>query len=107
MTDVPNVPNQPADDPRLLLSEPFRAVHFVFGLYYPEDRPLSGRALIGSLAALGYGDEAARGILLRLRRGGFLSSTRAGRTAAYALSSRSLALVGEISRRAALAPPVW
>jgi phenylacetic acid degradation operon negative regulatory protein len=95
------------DDPRLLLSEPFRAVHFVFGLYYPEDRALSGRALLGSLAALGYGDEAARGILLRLRRGGFLTSTRAGRTAAYALSPRSLALVGEISRRAALAPPRW
>lgn len=107
MVDVPNVLNRASDDPRLLLSGPFRAVHFVFGLSYPEVRPMSGRALLGSLAALGYGDEAARGILLRLRRGGFLTSTRAGRTAAYALSPRSLALVGEISRRAALAPPPW
>jgi phenylacetic acid degradation operon negative regulatory protein len=107
MVDVPNVLNQAADDPRLLLSEPFRAVHFVFGLTYPEVRPLSGRAVLGSLAALGYSDEAARGILLRLRRGGFLTSARSGRTAAYTLSPRSLALVGEISRRAALAPPPW
>jgi phenylacetic acid degradation operon negative regulatory protein len=106
--DVPNVLNQShADDPRLLLSEPFRAVHFVFGLFYPDGQPLPGRAVLGSLAALGFGEEASRGILLRLRRGGFLVSRRSGRTADYMLSPRSMLLVGEISRRATLAPPPW
>lgn len=107
MYDVPNVLNQSYDDPRLLLSEPFRAVHFVFGLFHPAIPPLPGRAVLGALEALGFGDEAARGILLRLRRRGFLESTRTGRSAAYALSPRSMALVDEISRRAALPPPAW
>ena len=107
MIDVPNVLNHTPDDPRLLLSEPFRAVHFVFGLFFPDLRPLPGRALLGSLSALGFGDEASRGIVLRLRRGGFLVSSRSGRTAAYTLSPRSAALVAEISRRAIEAPPAW
>jgi phenylacetic acid degradation operon negative regulatory protein len=107
MHDVPNVLNHAPDDPRLLLSEPFRAVHFVFGLFYPEPRPLPGRAVLGALAAVGFGDGASRGILLRLRRGGFLVSVRSGRTANYTLSGSSLVLVGEISRRATEAPPPW
>jgi DNA-binding transcriptional regulator PaaX len=107
MSDVPNVLNQPTSDPRLLLSEPFRAVHFVFGLFYPAIPPLPGRAVLGALAALGFGDEASRGILLRLRRGGYLQSNRAGRTADYALGPVSLALIDEISRRAAMPPRTW
>lgn len=107
MINVPNVLNRPPDDPRLLLSEPFRAAHFVYGLFSPELRPLPGRALLGSLSALGFGDEASRGIVLRLRRGGFLVSSRSGRTAAYTLSPRSAALVAEIARRAVAAPPAW
>ena len=107
MRDVPNVLNQFPDDPRLLLSEPFRAVHFVYGLFHPAIPALPGRAVLGALAALGFGDEAARGILLRLRRGGFIESTRAGRTAAYALAPRSVALIDEISRRTTEPPPPW
>ena len=112
MSDVPNVLNQdlgdePPADPRLLLSEPFRAVHFVYGLFHPDVRPLSGRALVGSLAALGFGDEASRGILLRLRRAGFLESRRTGREAAYAASPRSLALLDEMARRSTQPPPAW
>ncbi len=90
-----------------LRREPFRAVHFVFGLFHPEGTSLSGRALLGSLGTLGFGDEAARGILLRLRRGGFLESRRSGRQAAYTLSPRSTRLVDEIARRSSEPPPPW
>ncbi len=109
MNDVPNVLNQPRpDDPRLLLSEPFRAVHFVFGLMRPNRADgLSGRAVLGALAALGYGGEASRGILLRLRRGGFLESRRVGREAVYTLTPRSAALVDAMSRRVTEPPPAW
>ena len=108
MLDVPNVLNTaPPDDPRLLLSEPFRAVHFVYGLFYPDIPALSGRALFGSLAALGFSDEAARGILLRLRRRGFIESRRAGREAAYSLKPRSTALIDAIARRSSAPPPPW
>jgi phenylacetic acid degradation operon negative regulatory protein len=104
MVHVSNVLNKPVpDDPRLLLSAPFRAVHFVYGLFHPEVQPLSGRALLGSLAALGFGDEASRGIVLRLRRGGFLESRRSGREAAY----RSRLLLDEMARRSAEPPPPW
>ncbi len=104
---MPNVLNQPAEDPRLLLSEPFRAVHFVFGLFYPDIPALPGRALMRSLVTLGFGEEAARGILLRLRRGGYLVSRREGRGAAYALAPVSYRLIDEISRRATQPPPAW
>jgi phenylacetic acid degradation operon negative regulatory protein len=107
MPDVPNVLNHALDDPRLLLSEPFRAVHFVFGLFYPELRPLPGRALLGSLQALGFGEPAGRGIVLRLRRRGFLVSERHGREAAYALGPDSDRLLGEISRRATGPTAAW
>jgi phenylacetic acid degradation operon negative regulatory protein len=110
MTDVPNVLNtSPArpDDPRLLLSEPFRAVHFVFGLVLPEANALSGRAVVGALAAIGFSDEAARGTLLRLRRGGFVESRRIGREAVYTLTPRSVALVEEMARRSADPAPPW
>jgi phenylacetic acid degradation operon negative regulatory protein len=109
--DVPNVLNQAGhrrpEDPRVLLSEPFRAVHFVYGLFHPGVGALSGRALVGSLGALGFGPEAARGVLLRLRRSGFLTSSRSGREATYALSARSVALVDEIARRSSEPPPPW
>jgi DNA-binding transcriptional regulator PaaX len=107
MSDMPNVLNQWSDDPRLLLSEPFRAVHFVFGLFHPGTRPLSGRALMGSLETLGFGDGAARGTLLRLRRSGFLESRRTGREAVYTASPRSRALLDEIAQRSTQAPPPW
>lgn len=107
--DVPNVLNQSRpDDPRLLLSEPFRAVHFVFGLVHPNGiDELSGRAVLGALAVLGFGDEASRGILLRLRRGGFMESRRVGREAVYTLTPRSVALVYAMSRRVTEPPPAW
>jgi phenylacetic acid degradation operon negative regulatory protein len=109
MNDVPNVLNQARpDDPRLLLSEPFRALHFVFGLMRPNGTvELSGRVVLGALAALGYGDEASRGILLRLRRGGFLESRRIGREAVYTLTPRSVALVDAMNRRVTEPPPPW
>jgi len=112
MTDVPNVLNhgpedQPPADPRLLLSEPFRAVHFVYGLFHPDVRPLSGRALVGALAALGFRDEAARGMLLRLRRAGFLESRRTGREAVYTVSPRSRELLDEMAKRSTEPPPPW
>ena len=108
MSNVPNVLNTiPPDDPRLLLSEPFRAVHFVFGLFHPDTQSLTGRAVLAALAALGFGDEAARGILLRLRRGGFVESRRAGRTAVYTLTPRAGALLDEIARRATEPSPPW
>jgi phenylacetic acid degradation operon negative regulatory protein len=108
MSNVPNVLNRSRpDDPRLLQSESFRAVHFVFGLFHPQVPPLSGHALLGALGTLGFGDEAARGILLRLRRGGFLESRRSGRQSVYALSPRSIRLLGEIARRSTEPPPPW
>jgi phenylacetic acid degradation operon negative regulatory protein len=108
MNDVPNVLNMVgSDDPRLLLSEPFRAAHFVYGLFHPEPRSLSGRALVGSLTTLGFSAEAARGVVLRLRRGGFLVSRRVGREAAYQLAPRSVRLLDEIARRSSDPPPPW
>ena len=107
MIDVPNVLNRAQDDPRLLLSEPFRAVHFVYGLAYPDIPPLNGRALFGALAAIGFSDEAARGILLRLRRGGFIESRRVGREATYRLTPRSTALIEAVALRSAGPSPAW
>jgi phenylacetic acid degradation operon negative regulatory protein len=107
MVDVPNVLNGTlAGDPRLLVSEPFRALHFVFGLFHPEIPALSGRAVIGSLTVLGFTEEAARGIVLRLRRGGFLESRRVGRMAIYSLT-RSVGLIDQVARRSSEPPPPW
>ena len=104
---MPNVPNYRSDDPRLLLSESFRAVHFVYGLFHPDVPPLSGHALIGSLEALGFGYGAARGILLRLRRSGILESRRTGREAVYTAAPRSRALLDEVAQRSTQVPPPW
>jgi hypothetical protein len=95
------------DDPRLLLSRPFRAVHFVFGLTWPEVQPLPGTALVASLESLGMSRSAARGLLLRLRRAGAFTSSRQGRTATYALTPASRRLLDEISGRATEDPPPW
>lgn len=95
------------DDPRLLVSRPFRAVHFVFGLSWPEVRPLPAAALVTSLGALGMSPVAARGTLLRLRRAGALASQPMGRRSSYALTPVSKRLIAEILRRATEDPPPW
>jgi phenylacetic acid degradation operon negative regulatory protein len=107
IVNVPNVLNHPADDPRLLMSEPFRAVHYVFGLFFPDIPALPGRALLRTLGTLGFGEEAARGIVLRLRRRGFLVSRPEGREAAYELAPVSYRLIDAMSRRATQPPPAW
>lgn len=101
------------DDPRLLLSFSFRAVHFVFGLTSPAGVPLPvtqalpGTALIASLEAIGMSRTAARGALLRLRRAGALTSRRRGRRADYELTPASQRLVAEVFRRVTEEPPAW
>lgn len=101
------------DDPRLLLSLSFRAVHFVFGLTSPGVQPLPatkalpGTALIASLEAVGMSRTAARGALLRLRRAGALTSQRRGRRADYELTPASKRLVAEVFRRVTAEPPPW
>ncbi|MHB1475359.1 MAG: PaaX family transcriptional regulator C-terminal domain-containing protein [Dermatophilaceae bacterium] len=95
------------EDPRLLLSLPFRAVHFVFGLTWPDVQPLPGTALVTSLETLGMSRSAARGLLLRLRRAGAFVSSRRGRRAMYELTPASRRLLDEISRRATEDPPPW
>jgi phenylacetic acid degradation operon negative regulatory protein len=82
-------------------------VHYVFGLFFPDIPALPGRALVRTLGTLGFGEEATRGILLRLRRRGFLVSRREGREAEYALAPASYRLIDEISRRATQPPPAW
>ncbi len=95
------------DDPRLLLSRPFRAVHFLFGLGWPELQPLPATALVTSLEALGMSSAAARGTLLRLRRSGALTSRPMGRRSSYELTPASKRLMAEIFRRATEDPPPW
>jgi phenylacetic acid degradation operon negative regulatory protein len=95
------------DDPRLLVSRPFRAVHFLLGLGWPDVAPLPASTLVASLQALGMSATAARGTLLRLRRAGALAARPAGRGAIYELTPPAKRLTGEVLRRATEDPPPW
>lgn len=95
------------DDPRLLVSRPFRAVHFLFGLRWPDVAALPASTLVASLQTLGMSATAARGTLLRLRRAGALAARPVGRGAIYELTPPSKRLAGEILRRATEDPPRW
>jgi phenylacetic acid degradation operon negative regulatory protein len=56
-----------------------------------SDAPVAGPALVRLLADLGVSGPAARSLLLRMRRDGWLSSERAGREARYRLAPILLA----------------
>ncbi len=95
------------DDPRLLLSFPFRALHFVFGLAGEGTQRLPGVALVAALQSIGMSPAAVRALLLRLRRAGAIVSRRDGRRATYELTPASRRLVDEIFRRVSEDPPAW
>lgn len=70
----------------------FSAVIFVLGLaQIPPNEGLAGAVLIRLLGDLGLSEAAARSAILRMRRRGLLSSTRTGRTVAYAPSRMVIA----------------
>ncbi len=74
------------DDPRALRDQAAGAVIFAFGATGPQPRPLAGPVLVALLGALGMSEPTARATILRMRRGGWLGSTRVGPVVEYALA---------------------
>lgn len=68
---------------------------------------LGGRALIRLLADLGLSEPAARSLLLRMRREGWLHSERAGREARYRLAPAILAAQARIEAQLRGQRPEW
>jgi phenylacetic acid degradation operon negative regulatory protein len=73
----------------------------------PPGGALTGRALIQLLAELGLSPGAARSLLLRMRREGWLDSERAGREARYRLNPAVSAAQARIERQLRGQRPPW
>jgi phenylacetic acid degradation operon negative regulatory protein len=88
-------------------------VAFAFGMAsapYGGELPggaLAGRALIRLLAELGLSPGAARSLLLRMRREGWLDSEREGREARYRLAPAVSAAQARIERQLRGPRPSW
>jgi phenylacetic acid degradation operon negative regulatory protein len=83
-------------------------VCFAFGVaeVSPGDR-LAGPVLFRLLAELGLSEAAARSLLLRMRREGWLSSERAGREARYRLAPVVSSAQARIERQLRGQRPAW
>jgi phenylacetic acid degradation operon negative regulatory protein len=84
------------DDPRALRDPAAGAVIFAFGASGPESHPLSGPTLVALLGALGMSEPTARATILRMRRGGWLTSTRRGPIVEYALAAPSRRMAASV-----------
>lgn len=83
-------------------------VCFAFGAaQVPPGDSVSGPVLFRLLADLGVSGPAARSILLRMRRDGWLSSERAGRQALYRLSPILFAAQDRVERQLRGERPPW
>ena len=95
------------DDPRTLGEPAKGAVIFAFGMVGPEHPAIPGPALVAIMGALGFGEPTARATILRMRRGGRLTSVRRGPVVDYALTPASRALSDEVLRPVLGARPAW
>lgn len=84
----------------------FGAAAVPFGGKLPDGQ-LSGRALIQLLAGLGLSEAAARSLLLRMRKEGWLESERSGREARYRLAPAIGAAQARIERQLRGRRPEW
>jgi phenylacetic acid degradation operon negative regulatory protein len=84
----------------------FGAAAVPFGGQLPNGQ-LSGRALIQLLANLGLSEAAARSLLLRMRKEGWLESERSGREARYRLAPAIGAAQTRIERQLRGHRPEW
>ncbi len=80
-------------------SGPLRPRTVLFDLFGDHLRHHDGRVstpvLVALLGVLGIPEASARTALVRMRREGWLASTRAGRTVQWALTPRAVALLDE------------
>jgi phenylacetic acid degradation operon negative regulatory protein len=95
------------DDPRALRDPAGGAVIFVFGATGPDPRPLRGPVLVALLGALGMSEPAARATILRMRRGGWLTSTRRGPVVEYALAEPARRMAASVIAPILGPRPAW
>jgi phenylacetic acid degradation operon negative regulatory protein len=84
----------------------FGAAAVPFGGQLPDGQ-LSGRALIQLLADLGLSEAAARSLLLRMRKEGWLDSQRTGREARYRLAPAIYSAQARIENQLRGKRPPW
>jgi DNA-binding transcriptional regulator PaaX len=95
------------DDPRALRDPAAGAVIFAFGATGPEAHPLSGPTLVALLGALGMSEPTARATILRMRRGGWLTSTRHGPVVEYALADPARRMAASVLAPVIGPRPSW
>jgi phenylacetic acid degradation operon negative regulatory protein len=95
------------DDPRALRDLAAGAVIFAFGTTGPEPVPLTGPVLVALLGALGIGEPTARATILRMRRGGWLTSTRRGPVVEYALAAPARRMAASVLAPVMGPRPAW
>lgn len=95
------------DDPRALRDQAAGAVIFVFGAAGPELRVLTGPVLVALLGALGMSEPTARATILRMRRGGWLSSARRGPVVEYGLAEPARRMAASVLAPVMGPRPAW
>lgn len=95
------------DDPRALRDPAAGAVVFALSATGAGSPPLAGPVLVALLDALGMSEPTARAAILRMRRGGWLSSTRRGPVVEYALTTPARALAAAVLRPVVGDRPTW
>ncbi|MGO9177661.1 MAG: PaaX family transcriptional regulator C-terminal domain-containing protein [Candidatus Limnocylindrales bacterium] len=95
------------DDPRALRDQAAGAVIFAFGATGPDPRPLAGPVLVGLLGALNMSEPTARATILRMRRGGWLTSTRRGPVVEYALAEPARRMAASVLAPVMGERPAW
>jgi phenylacetic acid degradation operon negative regulatory protein len=82
-------------------------VIFAFGATGPDPRPLIGPVLVGLLGALNMSEPTARATILRMRRGGWLTSTRRGPLVEYALAEPARRMAASVLAPVMGERPTW
>jgi len=95
------------DDPRALRDPASGAVIFAFSVVGPEPRPLPGPVVVALLSALGMSEPTVRATILRMRRGGWLTSTRRGPVVEYALTPPARDLAAAVLQPVIGDRPTW
>lgn len=72
-----------------------------------DPRPLPGPVLVALLGALGMSEPTVRATILRMRRGGWLTSTRRGPVVEYALTPPARALAAAVLAPVMGERPAW
>jgi phenylacetic acid degradation operon negative regulatory protein len=107
MSKVKNAVSGPEISPQMSrVTFAFGAAAVPFGGKLPNGQ-LTGRALIQLLADLGLSQAAARSLLLRMRKEGWLESERSGREARYRLAPAIDAAQARIERQLRGHRPEW